>query len=145
MSRRHRRVDSAEELSAALYEHAAGSLADTAAVNLVVAHDVWLRRRDFQEEFLLARYCHPTCAPTVAIRWRAAVAALGQGQLPCSGSESNLLRIAASLAVDLPVRLRRALGNFDDRNIALITEAITLANGTRPRHRSLSTKDDHDF
>jgi hypothetical protein len=133
MSRR-RPVGPIDELAAALYEHAAGSLADTAAVTLVHAHEVWLRRRDFQEEFLRARYCHPTCAPTLAIRWRAAITALGQGQLPCSGSEANLLRIAAAIGTDLPVRLRAALGNFDARNITLITDAITAANGTQP-HR----------
>jgi hypothetical protein len=131
---RHRPVPPIDDLSAALHEHAAGSLADTAAVNLVIAHEVWLRRRDFQEQFLLARYCHPTCAPTVAIRWRAAITALGQGQLPCSGSEANLLRIAAALGTDLPVRLRQTLGNFDARNITLITDAITAANGHAPHH-----------
>ncbi len=134
MSRRHRPVPPIDELAAALYEHATGSHADTAAVNLVIAHEVWLRRRDFQEEFLRARYCHPTCAPTVTIRWRAAITALGQGQLPCSSSEANLLRIAAAIGTDLPVRLRAALGNFDARNITLIAEAITAANGTEP-HR----------
>jgi hypothetical protein len=134
VSRRHRPVPPIDELAAALYEHAAGSLADTAAVNLVIAHEVWLRRRDFQEQFLLTRSCHPTCAPTVAIRWKAAITALGQGQLPCSGSEADLLRIAAAIGTDLPVRLRRALGNFDGRNITLITDAITAANGTEP-HR----------
>lgn len=143
MSRRHRPVPPIDELAAALYEHAAGSPADTAAVNLVIAHDLWLRRRDFQEEFLRARYCHPTCAPIVAIGWNAAITALGQGRLPCSGSEANLLRIAASIGTDLPVRLRRALGNFDGRNITLIANAITAANGTQPRPPS--TKDDHDF
>jgi hypothetical protein len=133
MSRRHP-APPIDELANALYEHAAGSLADTAAVNLLIAHEIWLRRRDFQEQFLRARSCHPTCAPTVAVRWKAAIAALGQGQLPCSGSEANLLRIAAAIGTDLPVRLRQALGNFDDRNITLITDAITAANGTEP-HR----------
>jgi hypothetical protein len=38
MSRRHRPVPPIDELSAALHEHAAGSLADAAAVNLVIAH-----------------------------------------------------------------------------------------------------------
>lgn len=140
---RHRPVPPIEQLAAALLEHAAGNHADTAAVNLVIAHEVWLRRRDFQQEFLLGRYCHPTCAPTVAIRWKAAITALGQGRLPCSSSEANLLRIAASLGTDLPVRLRPALGNFDSRNITLIAGAITAANGTQPRPPS--TKDDHDF
>jgi hypothetical protein len=132
MSRRP--VPPIDELAAALYQHATGNHADTAAVNVVIAHEVWLHRRDFQEEFLRVRYCHPTCAPTVAIRWRAAVTALGQGRLSCSGSEANLLRIAAAIGTDLPVRLRAALGNFDARNITLITDAITAANGTQP-HR----------
>jgi hypothetical protein len=134
VSRRHRPVPPIDALAAALYEHAAGSLAEAAAVNLVIAHEVWLHRRDFQEEFLRARSCHPTCAPTVAIRWKAAIAALSQGRLPCSGSEANLLRIAASLGSDLPVRPRRVLGNFDGRTITLITDAVTAANGTQP-HR----------
>jgi hypothetical protein len=142
MSRR-RPVPPIEQLAAALYQHAAGNHADTAAVNLVIAHEVWLCRRDFQQEFLHARFCHPTCAPTVAIRWNAAITALGQGRLPCSSSEADLLRIAAAIGSDLPVRLRRALGNFDSRNITLIAGAITAANGTQPRPPS--TKDDHDF
>lgn len=138
MSRRgHRPVPPTDQLAAALQQHAAGRHADTAAVNLVLAHEVWLRRRDFQEEFLQIRYCHPTCAPTVAIRWRAAITALGQGQLPCTGTEANLLRIAAALGTDLPVRLRAALGNFDAHNITLITDAITTANGTQS-HRCFS-------
>jgi len=134
VSRRHRPLPPIDELAAALHEHASGNLADTAAVNLIIAHEVWLRRRDFAEQFLLARYCHPTCAPTVAIRWKAAITALGQGQLPCTGSQANLLRIAASIGTDLPVRLRHTLGNFDQRNITLVTDAITAANGTQP-HR----------
>lgn len=134
MSRRHRPVPPIDELAAALHEHAAGNLADTAAVNLLITHEVWLHRRDFQEQFLRAHCCHPTCAPTAAIRWKAAIAALGQGQLPCTGSQANLLRIAAAIGTDLPVRLRRALGNFDQRNITLITDAITTANGTQPHH-----------
>jgi hypothetical protein len=97
--------------------------------------EVWLRRRDFQQQFLHARYCHPTCAPTLAIRPKAAIAALGRGQLPCTGSEANLLRIAASIGTNLPVRLRHALGTFDGRNITAITDAITAADGTQP-HRS---------
>jgi len=38
VSRHHRPVPPIDELAAALHEHAAGSLADTAAVNLVIAH-----------------------------------------------------------------------------------------------------------
>jgi hypothetical protein len=64
------------------------------------------------------------------IRWRAAVHALDTGRLPCTPSEAAVLRIAASLGDDaIPVHLRAALGSLDQRNIALITAAITAANG----------------
>jgi hypothetical protein len=64
------------------------------------------------------------------IRWNAAIWALETGQLPCSSSEQAILRIAASLAgQDIPIRLRDNLGNLDARNIALVTDAITAANG----------------
>jgi hypothetical protein len=40
------------------------------------------------------------------------------------------LRIAASLGdPEIPVRLRTVLGNLDARNITLVTDAITTANG----------------
>jgi hypothetical protein len=43
-----------------------------------------------------------------------------------------VLRIAASLGDDdIPVRLRSVLGGLDRRNIALVTTAITTANGSR--------------
>ena len=48
------------------------------------------------------------------IRWNAAIHALEAGQLPCSGSEQAILRIAASLAdPGIAVRLRENLGNLD--------------------------------
>ena len=64
------------------------------------------------------------------IRWNAAIHALENGQLPCSGSEQAILRIAASLA-DARHRhhLRDSLGSLDPRNITLVTDAITAANG----------------
>ena len=64
------------------------------------------------------------------IRWKAAVHALGRGLLPCSSSEAAILRIAASLGDDtVGVHLRDVLGGLDYRNIALVTAAITAANG----------------
>ncbi len=44
--------------------------------------------------------------------------------------EQAVLRIAASLAdPGIAVRLRENLGNLDQHNIALVTDAITAANG----------------
>ena len=114
-----------------LRSHAAGLLADTAAVDLLIGHRYWLARPVFT-----ARFVHPVSAagaePTGAyIDWSAAITALERGQLPCSGSEADMLRIAASLGADLPVTLRQVLGCLDTANIAAVTTAITAANGTK--------------
>jgi hypothetical protein len=124
-------LDQYTRLAAALHEHAAGITADTAAVDLIAAHRVWLTRPDFGP-YIQPGPCHPTAAPTALIRWPAAVTALGQGRLPCSSSEADILRIAASLGAGIPIRLRDVLGCLDHRNIALVTKAIALANGTWP-------------
>ena len=117
-----------EDLASALSDHAAGIDAHAAAVDLVVAHGVFLARPQFVREFVRVARCHPTCA---YIRWGAAIAALNQHRLPCSSSEAAVLRIAASLGSDVPVRLWRVLGLFDDTNIRRITDAINIANGTQ--------------
>ena len=71
-----------------------------------------------------------TGQPLAVIRWKAAICALEAGQLPCSGSEQAILRIAASLAdPGIAVNLRDNLGNLDARNIALVTDSIKAANG----------------
>ena len=68
--------------------------------------------------------------PFAVIRWNAAVCALENGHLPCTGSERAILLIAASLAEPgITVSLRDCLGSLDRRNIALVTDAITAANG----------------
>ena len=71
-----------------------------------------------------------TGQPLAVIRWTAAIHALEAGQLPCCSSEKAILRLAASLAdPGIAVNLRDNLGNLDARNIALVTDAITAANG----------------
>jgi hypothetical protein len=123
--------DQHTRLVAALHEHAAGITAATAAVGLIATHRVWLPRPDFHP-FIQYGHCHGTGQPTALIRWRAAVTALNQHRLPCSTSEADILRIAASLGAGTPIRLRAVLGCLDHRNIALVTEAIALANDTWP-------------
>jgi len=118
-----------DDLITALHEHAAGLHADTAAVDLIARHRVWLARDQF-EPYIRTRRPHPTAAPEAHIQWRKAVAALTNGHLACSTSEAAILRIAASLGANIPIRLRQVLGGLDRRNIALVTDAITHANGT---------------
>ena len=131
MSRRPRQVP---DLAEALIEHAGSIDAYYAAANLIISHGVFLARPDFEREFVRTARCHPGCAPTAYIRWGAAITALNQQRLACSSSEAGVLRVAASLAGDVPIRLRKILGRFDDANMLRITDAITIANSGQP-HR----------
>ena len=119
------------DLVNALHEHVVGINAQTAAVDLLTGHQVWLARADFAL-FIQHGRCHSTRQPMATIRWRAAHTALQRGQLPCSSSEANILRIAVSLAAGVPVRLRDVLGCLDHRNIAHVVRAIGIANDTWP-------------
>jgi hypothetical protein len=123
--------DQHARLVAALHEHAAGITAAVAAVDLIATHRVWLTRPDF-DPYIQHGRCHGTEQPTALIRWRAAITALHQHRLPCSASEADILRIAASLGAGTPIRLRNVLGCLDHRNITLVTKAIALANDTWP-------------
>jgi hypothetical protein len=129
-------LDEYYELAEALCEHAMGVNADFAAVDLIANHRVWLLRRDFASFIQSGRH-QSTAEPMAAIRWRAAHTALQHGQLPCSGSEADVLRIAASLGAGVRISLRHVLGNLDHNNIAHVVRAVGLANDTWP----VSTKD----
>ncbi len=68
--------------------------------------------------------------PYAYINWEQAITALDTHQLSCTPSEAAILRIAASLGDHhIPVHLARVLGSLDHTNIALVTTAITRANG----------------
>jgi hypothetical protein len=132
MSRHLSRLMDLPDLAPALRHHAAGIDAHFAAVDLLIDHGVFLARSAFREQFVRVARCHPACTTTTAyIRWGAAVTALNQHRLPASSSEADILRIAASLGGNLPVRLGRVLGVLDTTNISRVVDAITLANGSR--------------
>lgn len=124
------------DLAEALRYHASGLDAQFAAVNLLIEHGIFLNRSAFLDEFVRVAATYPGCAwpYTARIRWGAAVTALNQHRIACSSSEADILRIAASLGGNAPVRLRQVLGVLDTTNIARVVEAITLANGSRTYH-----------
>lgn len=124
-------ADLVDDLIDVLHEHVVGINAQTAAVDLLVSHRVWLARADFAR-FIQHGRCHSTGRPMATIRWRPAHTALQRGQLPCSDSEAKILRIAISLAAGVPISLRDVLGCFDHRNIAHVVRAIGIANDTWP-------------
>jgi hypothetical protein len=133
MSRPRSRLMDVPDLAAALRHHAAGIDAHYAAADLLIDHGIFLERPAFREEFVRAARCTPSCVHTYGayIRWGAAVTALNQHRLPCSSSEADILRIAAGLGSNVPLRLGRVLGMLDTTNIARVIDAITVANGTR--------------
>ncbi len=119
----------AGQLACLLYDAAGGLCADVAAVMLIDRHGHFLHEPAFRR-LIAAGSSITTGQPLAVIRWNAAIHALDTGRLPCSGSEQAILRIAASLAgPGIAVRLRENLGNLDQHNITLVTDAITAANG----------------
>ena len=115
-------------LAGMLRDTAAGMLCDTAAADLIIAHGHFLHDPAFRR-IIAAGASVTDGQPFAVIRWNAAVTALATGHLPCTGSERAVLLIAASLAEGIPVSLRENLGSLDRRNITLVTDAITAANG----------------
>jgi hypothetical protein len=116
----------------ALRVHARGLYPVEAAVEILIDHATWLRRNDFTTRFVHTT-TNVTNEPVMAsIDWPAAIASLDSGELPCSGGEGRILRLAASLAEGIPVDLRDAVTGLDTRNIAILTKAVIHASGRRP-------------
>ena len=119
----------ASQLACLLYDAAEGMCADVAAVMLIDRHGHFLHDPAFRR-IIAAGSSITTGQPLAVIRWTAAIHALEAGELPCCSSEKAILRLAASLADShITVNLRDNLGNLDARNITLVTDAITAANG----------------
>lgn len=102
-----------------------------AAVRLLVGHQRWLRRGDFVGEFVETGESIADGTAMAFVDWPAAVAALEAGRLPCSPSEGQVLRIAASMADGVPVDLRDGLSGLDAANIVVVAQAVLHAAGHR--------------
>ena len=118
-----------DELICQLLDAAGGILAGTAAVKLIISHENFLHRDDFRR-IIRAGTSISTGQPLAVTGWDAALCALAAGQMPCASSGQAILRTAASLGdPEIPVRLRTVPGNLDTRNVTLVADAITAANG----------------
>ena len=67
------------------------------------------------------------------VDFEAAAAALRAGRLPCSSSQAQMLRIAASLASDEPVALGQAVAGLDQANAVAVAAAVLHAAGLGAR------------
>jgi hypothetical protein len=113
-----------DTIAALLRRRATGSYADEAAVELLIAHDMWLGRRDFLTACV--DYDHDGHGPVVWVDWHAVPAFLDGA--PCSASEARVLRLAAELSgIDTACPLADLLCGLDDRNSALVVDAVAYA------------------
>jgi hypothetical protein len=67
----------------------------------------------------------------LAASWEAAVAALDAGELPGSGGEKRMLRLAASLADHATASLGDAVTGIGERNVGLLISTVLHASGRR--------------
>jgi hypothetical protein len=115
----------------ALRTQVTGIYALEAGVELLIGHDMFLRRAEFCDRFLT----HTTTDDPVLITnidWPALSFALDNGHLPYSSGELKILRLAASLADNTPLSLRDNLTGLDRDNVDLLITAIRHATGQRP-------------
>jgi hypothetical protein len=121
-------------LPAALRACARGFYPAEASTELLISHGSFLARSDFTGHYIRLGTSITDGITTMAdIDWPAAITALDTGDLPCSGGEQRMLRLAASLASGIPVDLRDALTGLDKRNINLLITAVLHASGKRPQ------------
>jgi hypothetical protein len=118
-------------LQAALRACAQGIYAAEAGINLLINNRTWLLRKDFTKRFVHLDNSTLDDTALADIDWTAAINALNTGDLPCSGGEQSVLRLAASLADGLPINLRDAVTGIDQRNVELLVAAVFHASGQR--------------
>jgi hypothetical protein len=112
---------STDTIAALLRHRAAGSYADEAAVELLIAHGTWLNRPDLLTACV--EYDHDGHDAVVWVDWHAVPAFLESA--PCSGSEGRVLRLVTELSgVDTGRPLADLLCGLDDRNSALVVDAV---------------------
>ena len=121
------------QLHQALRACAAGLYPAEAGVGLLIGHGTWLHRGDFTGSFVHTGVSLADGITAMAeVDWAAAIEALDVGDLPCSGGEQRMLRLASSIAAGTPVNLRDTLTGIDHRNINLVITAVLHAWGRRP-------------
>jgi hypothetical protein len=120
-----------EDLAAALRVWAEGLLAEEAAVELLIGHRAWLYRDDFLDVAVESGW-DTSCGQAMAVvDFATAASALEAGVLPCASSEGQVLRLAASIAVGVPVDLGGAVSGLDEPASCLVAAAVLHAAGHR--------------
>jgi ADP-ribose pyrophosphatase YjhB (NUDIX family) len=124
---RHRLKES--PLAGPLRASARGLHPAEAGTELLIHHAIWLQRSDFRDRFVRTGASMADNTQMATIDWPAAITALETGDLPCSGGEGRMLRLAASLIDGIPVDLHDALTGLDDTNLNLVAASVLHAGG----------------
>ena len=118
-------------LAGAVLAGAAGLYSLEAACDLVIGTG-WLHRDDFSC-FVSTVTRPPTASPnSPTSTGRLSSAAAMPDSFPAAAGRTGVLRLAASIAVGIPVDLNDALSGLDQSSIALVVRAVRHANGQRP-------------
>jgi hypothetical protein len=118
-------------IASAVRAAASGLYPLEAACELLISTG-WLHRDDFTRLIHTGTSITDGVTELAQIDWQAAITSRSTGQLPYSGGEDRILRLAASIADGIPVNLNYALSGLDKTNINLVIRAVRHANGTRP-------------
>lgn len=122
-----------DELVAELRAWAAGDYGIEAAVDLLAAHGAWLDRRDFRDRCVFATDDHLVDEFGLARCWldlAAAARVANRGELPASGSEIQVLALAAGLAGYPSSRpLGDLIRGLDTGNTRLVLHSVAQTAG----------------
>lgn len=110
-------------IAEALRAGAAGLYPLEAACELLMSTS-WLHRDDFAPFIRAGTSTTGGVTELAEIDWQAAITGRDTGQLPCSGGENRILRVAASIAAGIPVDLQDTLSSLD--------ETVSRPRGRRP-------------
>jgi hypothetical protein len=118
-------------LAGAVRAGAAGLYSLEAACDLIISTG-WLHRDDFISFVSTVTPVTDGVTELAHIDWQSVIASRDGGLLPCGSAENKILRMAASIAVGIPVDLSESLCGLDQSSIALVVRAVRHANGDRP-------------
>ena len=108
---------------------AKGLLGLEAAVELLIGHGSWPARSDFAAAALTFGRDGITGATMASVDFEAALAAHRAGGLPSSSSEEQILALAASIAIGVPVALGDLMSGLDEDNAVRVAIAVLHAAG----------------
>ncbi|PWU52767.1 hypothetical protein DLJ47_18190 [Micromonospora sp. S4605] len=115
-----------EQFAALLRAGAANDWRETAAVELLVRHETWLYDETLRMDYLDAKWTANGDMVTRVNWWAVGETAGSTGRAPLDGSESEMtiLRVAASIGGDMPLRLHLDTTSLDTTNRGLVLTAI---------------------